>query len=75
MALPISQTAERLTIAQIAEQVEQRPMVPLLDTNRIASLANHVQSGHQQVRVALHDRLLVPHLIEDNCIVCSILYT
>jgi len=50
-------------------------MVPLLDINRVASLVNLVQSGHQQVRVALHDGLLVPHLIEDNCIVCSILYT
>lgn len=69
-----SQTAERLAVAQIAEQVE-RPVVPLLDINRVVSLANLVQFGHQQVRVALHDGLLVPHLIEDNCIVCSILYT
>ena len=58
MALPVSQTAEQLAIAQIAEQVEQRPMVSLLNINRVASLANHVQSGHQQVRVPV-DRGLI----------------
>jgi hypothetical protein len=71
MALPVSQTAERLAVAQI----ERHSMVPLLDINRVASLANLAQFDHQQVRVALHDGLLVPCLIEDNFIVCSILYT
>ena len=75
MALPVSQTAERLAVAQIVEQIERHSMVPLLDVNHVVSLANLVQFDHQQVRVALHDRLLVPCLIEDNCIVCSILYT
>ena len=58
MALPVSQTAEWLAIAHIAEQVEQRPMVSLLNINRVASLANHVQSSHQQVRVPV-DRGLI----------------
>ena len=43
-----SQTAERLAVAQIAEQVE-RPVAPLFDINRVASLANLVQFGYQQV--------------------------
>ena len=33
-------------------------MVSLLNINRVASLANHVQSGHQQVRVPV-DRGLI----------------